>query len=201
MKKTLLISTLLIMSLSVIGCVKKTAPAVQHYPSSTSSIDVVTAANPPSVTSTTLGAVHQLHTVQGSTLIIAERGNGFTFPQYQGKIVLLQIFGKNCHHCFNEMPTITKLQREYGQKLQVIALQAEESMSREEAQTLIQRFQMHYPIIDRDEAREILLSIQHTYEWLGTLPYTLIIKNGVTEFSYEGEVSPQEIENDLRSLF
>jgi len=60
---------------------------------------------------------------------------------------------------------------------------------------------MHYPIIDQDEARKTLLFIQNTYEWLGTLPYTLIIKNGVTEFSYEGEVSPQEIENDLRSLF
>jgi len=202
MKQILLIGTLLIMSLSVIGCVKKTAPATQHYPSSTSSVDVIaptTRVNPPSVMPT-LGKVHQLHTLQGPTLIIAERGNGFTFPQYQGKIVLLQIFGKDCPHCFDEMPTITRLQRTYAQRLQVIALQAEESMSKREAQTLIQRFQMYYPIVDRDEARDTLLFIQHTYEWMGTLPYTLIIKNGVTEFSYQGEVSPQKIERDLKSL-
>jgi thiol-disulfide isomerase/thioredoxin len=203
MKQILLIGTLLIMSLSVIGCVKKTAPATQHYPtSSTSSMDVIaptTRVNPPSLMPT-LGKVHQLHTLQGPTLIIAERGNGFTFPQYQGKIVLLQVFGKDCPHCFDEMPTITRLQRTYAQRLQVVALHADEPMSRREAKMLIQKFQMHYPIVDRDEARDILLFIQNTYEWRGTLPYTLIIKNGVTEFSYVGEVSPQELEGDLRTL-
>jgi len=201
MKKKLLISALLIMSLSLVGCVKETAPTAQNHPQE---IEVETRqieeASPTRTYQAPLPIIDQYRTVQGPLLAIGQRKTGFTFPQYQGKVILLQIFGKECHFCFAEMPIVNNLRRKYAQNLQVVALQANEQMSKRKSSNLIERFQMHYPIIDRDQARNLLLFIQKTYGWTGVLPYTLLIKNGVTEFSYKGEISPQEIEGDLRSL-
>jgi len=42
--------------------------------------------------------------------------------------------------------------------------------------------------------------MQTTYGWTGILPYMLIIKNGVTEYSFSGAVSHQELDEAVRSL-
>jgi len=51
----------------------------------------------------TAGDSHQLRTVQGTSIEIQERSNGFVFPQYRDKVVLLQIFGQHCEYCLKEM--------------------------------------------------------------------------------------------------
>ncbi len=155
---------------------------------------------PVNIAPSTSGESHSVRTVQGTTLTIQERSNGFVFPQYQDKVVLLEIFGKECPYCFKEIPLINNLYSKYRNNLQVIALQAQEPMTKHEASTLMQRHQMNYPVIDKDEAVPLLLFIQNTYGWTGILPYTLIIKNGVTEFSFTGEVSHQELDEAMRSL-
>ena len=148
----------------------------------------------------TAGEMHRLKSVQGPTLTVQERSNGFIFPQYQNKIVLLQIFGQDCAYCFKEMPIINRVKRQYEGNLQVIALQAQGTMNKQTASRLIQNYQMNYPIIDKDEATNLLHFMQTTYGWTGVLPYILIIKNGVTEYSFAGEVSHQELNEAVRSL-
>jgi len=148
----------------------------------------------------TAGESHQLRTVQGTTIAIQERSNGFVFPQYSNKIVLLQIFGQECPYCLKEMPTIAQVQQQYAGSLQIVAVQAQEPMSQATASMLIQQYQMNYPIIDKEEAVDLLYFLQQTYGWTGILPYTLIIKDGVTEFSFFGETSYQEINEAIQSL-
>ena len=148
----------------------------------------------------TAGNLHHLRTVQGATLTVQERSNGFVFPQYQNKIVLLEIFGKDCHYCFDEMPIINRLKQKYSGDLQIIAVQAQDAMSKQTSSRVIQQFQMDYPVVDKDEGRDLLYFLQTTYGWTGVLPYILIIKNGVTEYSVAGEVSYQELEEDIQSL-
>jgi hypothetical protein len=98
------------------------------------------------------------------------------------------------------MPIINSITRKYSRNLQIVALQAQEAMSKETASRLIQKFQMNYPIIDKDEAKSLLYFIQKTYGWTGILPYMLIIKNGVTEYSFAGEVSHKELDSAVKSL-
>lgn len=154
----------------------------------------------PSVAASTAGDAHHLQTVQGTTLSIQERSNGFIFPQYPGKIILLQVFGKECPYCFEEMPMINNLRQRYSHRLNVIALQAQDQMSSATSQRLIQRFQMNYPIVDKNEASNLLFFIKRTYGWTGILPYTLLIKNGVTEYSFSGAINQQELEEAMQSL-
>jgi len=143
---------------------------------------------------------HQLKTIQGPVITVGTRRNGFTFPQYPGKVVLLQIFGKECPYCFEELPVIANIHRQYAQKLNIVAIQAQDPMSKNTASRLINRFQMYYPIIERDNASELLLFLSNTYGWTGILPYTLLIKNGVTEYSFSGQVDKRELEEAVRSL-
>jgi len=222
MKKILPSFMLILLTFSINGCLKREMivtpqqqsnqniiiptpsieePIKQNTVISTPSIDVtptreiVTA--PPIATN---GALHQLKTVQGTTIAVQERSNGLLFPQYPNKIILLQVFGQHCPYCLDEMPTLQRIQQQYAGNLQIIALQAQEPMSPSTASMLIQQYQMHYPVIDKEEAIDLLFFLQQTFEWTGILPYTLLIKNGVTEYPFFGPVTYQELNESIQSL-
>jgi len=194
MKKSLLLSTLLLVVLNT-GCVPKT-----YLPNNTASTTQPTITTSSIIPVPETSNIYHLKTIQGPFVTVGERSNGFTFPQYQGKIILLQIFGKECPYCFEEMPTIRNIHAKYGQGLDVIAIQAQDPMSKNTASRLINQFQMNYPIIERDNASDLLLFMRHTYGWNGILPYTLLIKNGVTEYSFSGQVDQLELDEAVNSL-
>ena len=146
------------------------------------------------------GEVHKLRSIQGKSIVIVEHKTGFIFPQYKNKVVLLEMFGKNCSHCIKEMPIMEKLYRKYQKNLEIVAVQVENKMTPNEAKRLLRKHRIKYPIIPGDDATNLQYNIQSTYGWTGILPYTLVIKNGVTEFTYRGEVSYKEISRDIRSL-
>jgi|GEM_PF-2135607 len=144
--------------------------------------------------------MYQLQSIQGQRISIGVRNTGFLFPQYPNKIVLLQIFGKDCHYCFEEMPIINKIHNQYRDKLQVIAIQAEDRMDASTASRLIRQYQMDYPIIEADEATDLLLFIHETYEWRGGLPFMQLIKNGVTEHTFQESPSYEELQESIEDL-
>ncbi|HHH19125.1 MAG TPA: TlpA family protein disulfide reductase [Campylobacterales bacterium] len=143
---------------------------------------------------------HHLRSVQGKRIEIIERPNGFVFPQYPDKIVLLELFGKRCTHCIKEIKTLNRLRRRYGNRLEIISIQVEEPMGKKQAQRFIQKHQIHYPVIDGADSTELQRTLQTQYEWRGILPYTLVIHNNVTEYAYPGSVSYSELHRDIRAL-
>ncbi|MCK4441167.1 MAG: TlpA family protein disulfide reductase [Sulfurovaceae bacterium] len=146
------------------------------------------------------GEQHILQSIRGKTITIGERKNGFTFPQYKNKIIILEIFGKDCPHCIKEIPIIKSIRNRYKGKLEVIAIQAQGRMDRSTARNYINQHGIRYPVIEGDDATNLLYFIQTTYGWMGILPYTLVIKNGVTEFSYSGETEYQQLKKDIDSI-
>jgi thiol-disulfide isomerase/thioredoxin len=148
-----------------------------------------------------VGEQHILQSIRGKTITIIERKNGFLFPQYKNKVIVLEMFGKDCPHCIKEIPIIRKIRNRYRGKLEVIAIQAQGRMDRFTARKYINRHRIRYPIIEGDDATNLQYFIQATYGWMGILPYTLVVKNGVTELSYSGETDYQEMKHDIDSLF
>lgn len=208
MKKLLFFFSLMVLMLSMNACVKENSlpvsPQVMETTQPAPSIDV---APIPSVTTTRTPPpiqndlpTHNLLSVQGNTILIQEQRNGFIFPQLSNQVVLLQIFGKQCDYCFEEMPFIRNMSQRYGDRLKIISLQAQNKMSLAESNQIIENFQIDYPIIDRDEATGLLKFINKTYGWNGVLPYFLLIKDGVTEYSFSGKVDQQEFESAIQSL-
>jgi len=146
------------------------------------------------------GEVYHFKSIQGQPITIIERSNGFLFPQYPNKIIILEMFGKSCSHCIKEMPTMHKLRSVYRKNVEVIAIQVEGQMNQNEAKSLIRRHKIHYPIIPGDTATNLQYTIQTTYGWTGILPFTMVIKNGLTEFTYPGAISYNEIHHDIHSI-
>ncbi|NOZ90184.1 MAG: TlpA family protein disulfide reductase [Epsilonproteobacteria bacterium] len=147
------------------------------------------------------GEQHLLQSIRGKIIHIGERSNGFTFPEYKNKVVILEIFGKDCPHCIREIPVLQSIRKRYRGKLEIIAIQAQDRMSRNEARNYINKHRIRYPIIEGDDATNLQYFIQETYGWRGILPYTLVIKDGITEFSYSGETDYSELKHDIDSLF
>ena len=151
-------------------------------------------------TSTGDGEIHKLRSIQGEPITIIERSNGFIFPNHQNKIIILEMFGKKCAHCIKEMPILNSLRSKYGGKVEIFAVQVEDKMSASEAKRLIRRHKIRYPLISGESATNLQYNIQNTYGWTGILPFTMVIKNGVTEFTYPGEVSYNRLNNDIKSI-
>jgi thiol-disulfide isomerase/thioredoxin len=201
MKKMLLFGPLFIFGLT--GCIEKNIATINpKTPQLTLPVTIqpTVTRNTSSVPHHTTGNTYKLKTIQGSILTIQETSNGFYFPQYQGKIILLQLFGQDCQYCLKEVPFIKSIQRKYANKLDIIALHAQNKMNPITAQRVMQKFQMNYPVIDKEEANNLLFYISSTYNWNGILPYMMLIKDGVTEYSYSGDFTHQEVEEAVRSL-
>ncbi len=146
------------------------------------------------------GAIHKLRSLQGQNITIQERPTGYVFPNFKHKIVILEMFGKDCSHCIREMPTMRKLKRRYGKHLEIVAIQVEGKMSRHQANSLIRRHHITYPIIPGESAKNLQFHVQNTFGWTGILPFIMVIKDGVTEFTYSGTVSYNRIRKDIHSL-
>lgn len=155
---------------------------------------------PKKVVTKTGGEVHKLKSIQGQPITVIERSNGYIFPELKGKIVILKMFGKNCSHCIKEMPLMNKLRQQYRGKLEIVALQVEDKMSPLQANAMIKRHRISYPIISGDTATNLQYHVQNTFGWTGILPFIMVIKDGVTEFTYRGQVTYNEINSDIRLL-
>jgi thiol-disulfide isomerase/thioredoxin len=146
------------------------------------------------------GEVYTLKSIRGKVIHIAKQPKGYAFPEYRGKVVILEMFGKDCPHCINEIPIIKKIRNRYRGKLEVIAIQSQDRMSKFTARDYINRHKIRYPIIEGEDATNLQYSIQETFGWTGILPYTLVIKNGVVEYIYSGEVSYKDLQKDINEI-
>jgi thiol-disulfide isomerase/thioredoxin len=207
MKHNLRLSSLILSTiLACTGCMKTPEPVQEEALSpepenivSTTNEDTETQEVTHSPTATRQISYH-LKSIQGHDIEIIEGRTGFTFPQYQDKIVILEIFGKECKYCMEELPMINKLRKKYGDELQVIAVQAEEPMKKSEYLALKENYNMTYPIIERDVALNVLYSLRDTYGWTAVLPYVQIIKNGVTQYQFPGETSAQALNDAMTDV-
>ncbi len=200
MKKNLPLLPFLMTAILYTGCIpQKTSPRVVQM---NNSVPTPASINPPQVRNLPLAtfSYHKIKTVQGPILTVGESHTGFLFPPFKEKIILLQIFGQDCPHCFKEIPIINSLQEKYHQNLQIIALQVQEPMSKGKANSLIQQFNINYPLIDRKEGNDLMYGLKKNYEWNGVLPFILLIKDGVTQEVFRGEKSQERIERAIQEL-
>ena len=144
--------------------------------------------------------IFKLKTVGGRRIDIIEKKKGFIFPQFPNKVVVLEFFGKDCHHCIQEIATLNRLYKKYTNQLEIISIQVDGQMGKSFAKKFINKHQIKYPIIDENGSEDLQYSVRDKYEWRGVLPYMLVINRGVTEFSYLGKVDYKRIYNDIRLM-
>ena len=63
-------------------------------------------------------------TAGGKSIRVDKTANGLVFQGYEGKIVLLEIYGNTCPHCVEAIPLYNRLQAKYPNDVYVIAMES-----------------------------------------------------------------------------
>lgn len=106
-------------------------------------------------------------------------GSSFTLSEQKGKVVLLNFWATWCSPCVGEMPAFERLYEEYGDEIQILAVNSGEE--KEIVDEFLQEKNYTFPIA-YDEKNEI----SEKYPSEG-IPYTLIIgKDGKVEDVFVG---------------
>ena len=61
-------------------------------------------------------------TTSGKTIQVDKTAGGFIFHGYEGKIILLEVYGDTCPHCIAAIPAYNRLQAKYSNDVKIIAL-------------------------------------------------------------------------------
>lgn len=94
-------------------------------------------------------------------------GGTFTMSEQEGKVVLLNFWATWCSPCVGEMPAFQKLYEEYGDKVEIIAVNTAED--KETVDSFAEDSGYTFPI-GYDESGEISLKYPND-----GIPYTLVI--------------------------
>ena len=63
-------------------------------------------------------------TTTGKNIRVDRTAEGFIFKGYEGKIVLLEVYGDTCPHCMDAIPAYNRLQAKYPKDVVIIALES-----------------------------------------------------------------------------
>ncbi len=76
-------------------------------------------------------------TTTGQNIQVDRTANGFVFHGYEGKIVLLEVYGDTCPHCMAAIPSYNDIQARYANDVVVIALESYGSLTNASQQQYI----------------------------------------------------------------
>ncbi len=135
----------------------------------------------------------------GTVLELDITDGGFTFPQYPGKTVMLNFFGPMCPPCMIKMPHLNELQNSSSKDIQIISIQVQLDMSDEELGDFIKTNKIKHPVVNLNNAWDIVTFVRANTDWQGEIPYMMMFgKNGNHKETYMGVVSNEKIIKDMR---
>ncbi len=140
---------------------------------------------------------------KGKTIVLQTMDSGVYSPTYKGKVILLAFFGKNCPPCRAEIPGFVKLQDEFKDKFQIVAVHVQQKMTPDEIENFITSHSINYPVIPATkEAFDLANFISSKTGWRGQIPYSILLdKNGEATKTYLGMQSEERLTKDIKSLF
>ncbi len=168
MKYTKLIATLFFAGMLLLsGCGSSDAPSTTPPPAETPTPPSAENPTPPSAENPVLESTN-IVTISGETIQVDRTAGGFIFRGYEGKIVLLEVYGDTCPHCVEAIPSYNNLQAKYPNDVVVIAL--------ESYGTLTNASQQQYITIPKANTGSMFPFIQGLTGYnLEAVPYLMIL--------------------------
>ncbi len=112
--------------------------------------------------------------------------------EFEGKVVVLNLWATWCPPCLKEMPTLDRLQASYKDRGLVVITLSDEPQER------LQAYMQRHPM-------ELLSGYTSSFEWLKIetfRPFTLIIdRKGILRQHVFGELSYEDFELNIRPYF
>ncbi len=118
-------------------------------------------------------------------------GSEFTLSEAEDTVVLLNFWATWCGPCVEEMPAFQKLDEEYGDEVQILAVNCMEDQATVDA--FIDEYEYTFPV-----AYDLDASIESLYPTLG-IPYTVVIgQDGVITKVFMGSMGMEQQYHDYK---
>ncbi len=164
---TLLFSSMLILSgcgtsdkiKESLGIETEAEPTPTHEPAPTP--EPVPAPEPtPEPSSAQVIGSTTITTTGGKTLRVDRTENGFIFEGYEGKIVLLEMYGWNCPHCIDMIPAYNRFKNKYPNDVYIITLESYGTMDNAALQQFVTNYGIQYDTVSKQNAGNMFSFIQ-----------------------------------------
>jgi len=145
---------------------------------------------------------YNLTTSENTQLYSTLTDKGWNFEGLNEKAVFIVIFGHRCPPCLAEMPSLIKAVQEHGDKLSIVAIEAQ-GLDLEELQSFKEDKGINYTLLSRkNKENEYFFSdIAAKLNWKGQLPFLVAIdKHGEVKESKLGMISHEKIESLISTL-
>jgi thiol-disulfide isomerase/thioredoxin len=120
--------------------------------------------------------------------------------EFENRIIILDFFGANCTPCIDEMPELVQFQKDFIQTVQIIGIQSGSKRNDTAMRQFVKEHSLNYPVINLDEAVELIRYVQESSGWNGALPFKLLYDfDGSGLYTIYGMVSQQKLLNLLKS--
>lgn len=123
-------------------------------------------------------------------------GDTISLYEHRGKMVFMNIWASWCPPCRDEVPSLIRLQEEFGELgVQVIGVAIDEEQHYERVTDFASEYGVNYPVL-LDDGR-----VQERYGPLSVIPTTYILdENGYIRFYVPGYMEYKQMETIVREL-
>jgi len=143
-----------------------------------------------------------LVTTNEQNISIIETKEGFDFPEFKGKAVLIALFGHRCPPCIREIPEFIELTKKHKDDLAIIAIEVQ-SYPADDVKKFATSHNMNYNVVAGVNHRDF---ISYLADRAGLpngvrLPFLVAInKDGEVEGTQEGKLGQEELEFIVEDL-
>ena len=118
------------------------------------------------------GRAFVLQTIDGNTTLHMDiTPLSCQIREYPSRIIMLDFFGANCVPCIDEMPELVRFQNTFAKTVQIIGIQSASSRDDAAMRHFVRKHNINYPVVNLQEATELIRYVQEQVGWNGVLPF------------------------------
>jgi len=142
----------------------------------------------------------QIKTLEGKTIHIKGTENGFSIPEYKGKIVFAEFWGTRCPPCLMSIPHYVELQAKYKDDLAILGVEVQGS-KKDALKTFVKNKGINYDIVSYADGIEFVEYVTQRAGWTGSIPFIVILdQKGDVQIVQPGMIAQEKLEKVIEDL-
>ena len=146
--------------------------------------------------------VYTLKTTDNKTVTVEDTKEGLKFKEFQGKAVILTLFGHRCPPCIREIPAFIALTKNHQNDLAIVALESQ-NYPKDEVKEFQKKHKINYNVIAGIDYSDFITYVSGRAGYTSGIPLPLLIgidKHGEVQTVHPGELTLDELESLVKDL-